>query len=62
MNPWAEVFFDGRSMGITPMDAVELPTGTQVLTLRNSNLKVERRVSVNVQANREVVLKADLLE
>ena len=51
-----------HSMGVTPMDAVELPAGVQTLTLRNPELKLERKVSVNVRANQEVVLKADLLE
>ena len=62
VNPWAEVFWSGRSMGITPMDAVELPAGKQVLTLRNQDLSLERKISVNVVPGAEVVVKADLLD
>ncbi len=62
VNPWAEVYWSGRSMGITPMDAVELPAGKQVLTLRNEDLSLERKIAVNVIPGSEVVVKADLLD
>ncbi|MBX5483076.1 MAG: serine/threonine protein kinase [Myxococcaceae bacterium] len=62
VNPWAEVFWRGHSMGVTPIDPVEVPAGRQVFTLRNPNLKLERKVSVDVQPGQEVILKADLLE
>ncbi|MGA9526116.1 MAG: hypothetical protein WBV82_31950, partial [Myxococcaceae bacterium] len=62
VNPWAEVFWSGRSMGITPMAAVELPAGKQVLTLRNQDLSLERKISVDVVPGSQVVVKADLLD
>ncbi len=62
VNPWAEVFWSGRSMGITPMGAVELPAGKQVLTLRNQDLSLERKISVDVVSGSQIVVKADLLE
>jgi hypothetical protein len=27
VNPWAEVFYGGRRLGITPMGAIQLPAG-----------------------------------
>jgi hypothetical protein len=37
VEPWAEVFVDGRSIGETPMDRVQLPVGEHTLTLSNEN-------------------------
>ena len=61
-NPWAEVFYRGRKLGITPMPAFRIPPGRHTLTLKNSELHVSRDYLVSVPANGEVVLKADLLE
>ncbi|WP_224371359.1 serine/threonine protein kinase [Hyalangium versicolor] len=62
VNPWAEVFYAGKSMGVTPMGAIELPSGTQTLTLVNKDLEVEKKVKVVVQPHRGVVLRINLLD
>ncbi|OJH42456.1 serine/threonine protein kinase [Cystobacter ferrugineus] len=62
VNPWAEVFYEGRRLGITPMPAIRLPAGRRTLTLKNKELGVSRDYRVSVPANGEVTLKADLLE
>ncbi|WNG40118.1 hypothetical protein F0U61_45380 [Archangium violaceum] len=62
VNPWAEVFYGGRRLGITPMPAIQLPAGRRTLTLKNTDLGVSRDYRVSVSANGEVTLKADLLE
>ncbi|MFZ5470793.1 MAG: serine/threonine protein kinase [Myxococcota bacterium] len=62
VNPWAEVFYEGKRLGITPMPAVEVPAGVATFTLRNKELKVTRKVSVRVPAGGVVVLKADLFD
>ncbi|ATB43604.1 serine/threonine protein kinase [Cystobacter fuscus] len=62
VNPWAEVFYEGHRLGITPMPAIRLPAGRRTLTLKNKELGVSRDYRVSVPANGEVTLKADLLE
>lgn len=62
VNPWAEVSYGGRVLGTTPLPPIEVPAGTAVFTLRNSQLGVTRRVSVKVPPGGSVVLKADLFK
>jgi serine/threonine-protein kinase len=62
VNPWAEVFHGGKSLGLTPMDPVQVAAGRQRFVLKNSQLGVEKSVEVKVPAGGRVVLKADLLE
>ncbi|MFL5319623.1 MAG: serine/threonine protein kinase [Myxococcaceae bacterium] len=62
VNPYAEVFFGGKSLGVTPMPPVEVPSGTQTFTLKNSELKITKTVTVKVPAGGTVTLKADLFD
>ncbi|MEW6431841.1 MAG: serine/threonine-protein kinase [Myxococcota bacterium] len=62
VNPWAEVLYGGKSYGITPIPAIEVPSGTATFTLRNNQLRVTRKVSVKVPPGGNVVLKADLFK
>ena len=63
VNPWAEVFYNGKSYGITPLkNPIEVPVGVATFTLKNSQLGVNRKVTVKVTAGGEVVLKADLFK
>ncbi len=63
VNPWAEVFFNGKSYGITPLKSpVEVPAGAATFTLKNPQLGVNKKVTVKVAAGTEVVLKADLFK
>jgi eukaryotic-like serine/threonine-protein kinase len=59
--PWAEVYFQGKNLGITPIDPIELPAGSQALVLKNPRLGVERRVVVQVRPGAVTKLKVDLL-
>lgn len=60
ISPWAEVFLDGRSLGVTPMSPVEVPAGQRVFVLKNPELGVEREVRLKVPAGGQVTLRADL--
>ncbi len=62
VNPWAEVFYKGKSLGITPIAPVELPAGKQLLVLKNAELGKQRKVSVNIQPGGETQLKVDMFE
>jgi hypothetical protein len=62
VNPWAEVLHGGKLLGVTPMDPVSLGAGRQVLTLRNPELGVVKKVVVRVPAGGLVEVRADLLD
>ncbi|MFO0597328.1 MAG: serine/threonine-protein kinase [Myxococcaceae bacterium] len=62
VNPYAEVFFGGKSLGTTPFAPVEVPAGNATFVLKNSQLGVTRKVTVKVPAGGSVVLKADLFK
>ncbi len=62
VNPWAEVFYEGKSLGITPMPAFEVPAGVASFTLKNKELGVTKKVTVRVPPGGEVVRKVDLFQ
>jgi eukaryotic-like serine/threonine-protein kinase len=62
VNPWAEVIYEGRNYGVTPVAPITVPAGTATFTLRNKQLGVTKRVSIRVPSGGEVVLKADLIK
>ena len=63
VNPWAEVFYNGKSYGMTPLKSpIEVPPGNVTFTLKNPQLGVNKKVVVKVPPGTEVVLKADLFK
>jgi eukaryotic-like serine/threonine-protein kinase len=60
VNPWAEVYFANKKLGVTPFEPVEVPAGSATFVLKNSQLNVTRKVTVKVPAGGNVVLRADL--
>jgi serine/threonine-protein kinase len=62
VNPWAEVIYEGRSYGVTPVSPITVPAGTATFTLKNKQLGVTKKVSIRVPPGGEVVLKADLFK
>ena len=45
-TPWAEVFIDGRSLGMTPLGNVQVPVGRHDLVWRHPELGVKRSTVV----------------
>lgn len=60
VHPWAEVFWNKRSLGVTPLAPFELPAGAQTLVLKNPSLDAETRTVVQVVANEQVTVKVNL--
>ncbi len=56
--PWAEVFIDGRSAGVTPLGNLAVPVGTHEITWRHPQLG-ERKRTVTVGARTPVRLSMD---
>lgn len=44
--PWAEVFIDGRSIGVTPLGSVAVPIGSHEIVWRHPQLGEKRRTVV----------------
>jgi hypothetical protein len=62
VHPYAEVFYEGRRLGVTPIQPVEVPAGVAQFVLKNKELGITRKVSVKVAGGAEVMLKENLLE
>ncbi len=60
--PWAEVFVDGKRLGVTPLQPVVLEAGRRAVLLKNPEVPAERRFTVKVPAGGTAVLEADLLK
>jgi serine/threonine-protein kinase len=60
VSPWAEVNIDGRSLGVTPLQPVELGEGQHQIQLKNGDLGVVAKRRIVVQPNKETLLKIDL--
>lgn len=62
VNPYAEIYLGAKRLGVTPMPPFKLPAGTHVLTLKNPELQLTRKVTVRVQPGQTTVLRVDLME
>jgi serine/threonine-protein kinase len=60
VTPWAEVLVDGKLLGTTPLEAVDLPEGPHAVTLKNGDLGVTSKRRVVVAPGKETLLKVDL--
>jgi serine/threonine-protein kinase len=60
VTPWAEVIVDGKVLGTTPLEAVDLAEGPHAITLKNGDLGVVSKRRVVVAPGKETLLKVDL--
>jgi hypothetical protein len=60
--PWAEVFYRGKSLGVTPIAPVETPPGVQTFVLRNAELAQEKEVRIQVSPGAVSTYKLDFLK
>jgi hypothetical protein len=51
-SPWSLVSVGGKVLGQTPLVGVKLPSGTQVLSLKNHELGIETTYSVTIEAGK----------
>jgi serine/threonine-protein kinase len=57
INPWGEVWVDGRSMGVTPpLHQLSLPAGPHIIVVRNGD-SPEFKQTVDVQAGKTLQIK-----
>jgi serine/threonine protein kinase len=51
-SPWSLVSVGGKVLGQTPLVGVKLPSGTQVLSLKNPELGIETSYTVTIEAGK----------
>lgn len=59
-QPWTEVYFGGRLLGVTPLSDVELPVGELELELRNPEMGLSKRLPVRIRADEVTRVKRAL--
>ncbi|MFB0507738.1 MAG: PEGA domain-containing protein [Thermodesulfobacteriota bacterium] len=62
VRPWARVYVDGKSMGMTPLTPLELPVGEHIVQVKNEKLGEERSFRVTVKPNEVQSLDVNLLK
>jgi serine/threonine protein kinase len=62
VRPWARVYVDGKSMGMTPLTPLELPVGEHIVQVKNEKLGEERSFRVIVKPNEVQSLDVNLLK
>jgi hypothetical protein len=58
--PWAAVFIDGRMVGTTPFEPVDVPSGTHCLQFINDELHVKRSTTVEIRPGETSVVQQKL--
>jgi hypothetical protein len=59
-TPYAEVFLGERSLGVTPLEPVELPEGAHLFRFVNKETNRAENREVNVIPGQQVIVKVDL--
>lgn len=62
VHPWADVFYQGKQLGQTPLSPFELPAGKVTLTLVNEELSIREDIHLEVLAGKTVTQKVDLFD
>jgi hypothetical protein len=59
-TPWADVYFNGKKLGVTPLIDFSLPVGKHALKLRNPEKKISKTVNVEIKAGQTTSLRVKL--
>jgi serine/threonine-protein kinase len=62
IRPYAIVYLDGKKVGETPFDAIDVPEGLYAVTAVNPKLGKKVTRSIEVKAGEANVFKLNLLE
>ena len=62
VNPWAYVYVDGESMGMTPLKPLELTVGEHTVLVKNEKLAEERSFRIIIKPNEVVSKNINLLK
>jgi hypothetical protein len=59
-KPWSEVYLGGKQLGITPLVAIKLPSGTHQLELKNPSLGLTKKIKVTIRPGKVTRVQRDL--
>jgi len=59
-RPWSRVKLDGRPIGNTPQVDLRVPAGSHVIDLENPDLKLHKKLKVQIAANQTVTRIVEL--
>jgi tRNA A-37 threonylcarbamoyl transferase component Bud32 len=62
VHPWAYVYVDGKNMGSTPLNPLELTVGEHTVLVENEKLGKKRSFRITIKANEMVSKNVNLLE
>ena len=62
VRPWAYVYVDGKEMGMTPLEPLELMVGEHVVLVKNGKLAEERSFRILIRANEVISKNVNLLK
>jgi len=62
VSPWAEVYYRGKKLGDTPLARIPFQEGTHKLILRNPILKIEKAITVKIEADKVTRQSVNLTE
>jgi eukaryotic-like serine/threonine-protein kinase len=60
VTPYADVFLDGKNLGLTPLEPVALYPGRHSVKLENAQLRKRLLRTVTIRPGRRTTLVADL--
>jgi serine/threonine protein kinase len=59
-NPWTEVYFQGKRLGLTPLAYLKLPAGKLKLLLRNREKNIQKTILIEIKPNETTIKQLDL--
>ena len=58
--PWAAVYIDGRMVGTTPFEPIDVPSGLHCLQFVNDELHVKRSTTVEIRPGETSIVQQKL--
>lgn len=55
--PWTQVFVNGRSIGVTPLARIKLPSGTHTLRLLNEGHRIDDSTEIHIVSTRVLAIR-----
>lgn len=57
VEPWGEIYIDGKLIGITPLAPHKIAEGTHVVRIKNPRLGQDKKLKVMISANRDTLVR-----
>ena len=57
VEPWGEVYVDGKNLGYTPLSAIKIVEGSHLIRIVNPRFNKEKRLRVVIRANEDTLVQ-----